>query len=113
VRAKHLLRYTLPLNAVILLIAAVYSYGFPSSGTVRSDIDQRFGTATQEILDAQADLVAGDYWKVWPAVFHANLVLYERGKHKTIFGLTNRSLPTVDSGRRYLRPSADCRSRGG
>jgi hypothetical protein len=35
--------------------------------------------------------LAGDYWTVWPAVFHANMVLYERAGHVGVFGLTYRS----------------------
>jgi hypothetical protein len=30
---------------------------------------------------------------VWPSVFHANLVLRERGEHRTLWGVTFRAQP--------------------
>ena len=32
--------------------------------------------------------MAGDYWKVWPTVYHANLMLREQGESRTIWGIT-------------------------
>jgi hypothetical protein len=32
--------------------------------------------------------VAGDYWKVWPSVYHANLMLRDQGKSATVWGIT-------------------------
>jgi hypothetical protein len=77
-----------------VLLAAVYSYGLPSLNTVRADLDANAGKYTQDILDSGATHIAGNYWKVWPAVFHANLVLHERGEGPRVWGLTIRSGPT-------------------
>jgi hypothetical protein len=77
-----------------LLIATAISDGWPSSARVRSKIDRDLGTLTEDLLGAHCTHLAGDYWKVWTAVFHANLVLYEMGKDDKIWGLTHRSQPT-------------------
>jgi hypothetical protein len=71
---------------------------------------------TGEILATRAMVLAGDYWTVWPAVFHANLVLSERGEHEIIYGLTNRSFVTdplwVDVPRDQLCVAAPVRDIG-
>ena len=51
----------------------VVRYGTPSLARVERDIDSRFGRQTAAVLRSGATVVAGDYWRVWPAVFHANL----------------------------------------
>jgi hypothetical protein len=85
-------RYSAPAGALLLVTLAIYSYGIPSPATARKDIDEKFGGATPEILAAHANLIVGTYWKVWPAVFHASLVLYEQGSHQRIYGLTDRGV---------------------
>lgn len=80
----------------ILTIATVgYRYGTPSLARVRQVLDQRFGQLTEEILNTHAAVITGNYWTVWPAVFHANLVLYERGEKEHVYGLTERSADTI------------------
>jgi hypothetical protein len=74
-----------------LLFAAYLSYGFPSLAVVRADLDRTLGRSTDDIVDAGCTHVAGDYWLVWPRVFHANLVLRERGDHRVIWGVSYRS----------------------
>ena len=83
------------LAASLLLLAPLYHFGFPSIAHVRADLDRHLGTCTKDILNAGCTHVAGDYWKVWSSVFHANLTLYEQGEKRTVWGLSNRSGPTV------------------
>jgi hypothetical protein len=96
VSAKHMQNYAVPASAAVLLATSLCNYGFPSLSTARKDIDARMGIATGEILAEHANLIAGNYWLVWPAVFHANLALYERGVDQRVFGITVRGLPTRD-----------------
>lgn len=78
------------------IFAAIgFTYGQPSNGVVRACLDERFGGATTGILQTGCTHVAGDYWRVWPAVFHANWKLRERGESHTIWGVAYRSLPTL------------------
>jgi hypothetical protein len=75
--------------AVGLFLAALSSYHSPSLHKVRRDLDQTLGSYTADILAAGCTHVAGDYWKVWPAVFHANLVLHEQGESRTVWGISH------------------------
>jgi hypothetical protein len=84
-------RYTTSIATFAFIIAAVVMYGFPSPGNVRRAIDRSFGTMTPYVTASRATVIVGDYWIVWPAVFHANLVSYEQAKQAPIFGLTYRS----------------------
>jgi hypothetical protein len=81
--------------AMILFLAApLYLYGRPSLGKVRADLDGTLGAYTPEILQSGATHILGDYWKVWPATYHANLTLYEMGSGRRIWGVTDRSAAT-------------------
>jgi hypothetical protein len=75
--------------------AALAAYGPPSLARVRADLDRVGGRHTEDVLAAGCQLVAGDYWSVWPAVFHVALVSAERGRPSAVFGLTHRANPTV------------------
>jgi hypothetical protein len=75
--------------------AALLAYGPPSLGRVRADVDAVAGRHTEDVLAAGCQLVAGDYWSVWPAVFHAALVSRERGAPRPVWGLSHRANPTV------------------
>jgi hypothetical protein len=81
--------------AMILFLAApLYLYGRPSLGKVRADLDGTLGAYTPEILQSGATHIVGDYWKVWPATYHANLALYEMGSGRKVWGVTDRSAAT-------------------
>ncbi|GIW72660.1 MAG: hypothetical protein KatS3mg102_2202 [Planctomycetota bacterium] len=80
--------------AAPLLVVALLRYGVPSLQGVRADLDRSLGARTQEVIDSGATHVIGDYWKVWPTVFHVNLVLASRGSERRVWGVTHRSLPT-------------------
>jgi hypothetical protein len=98
--------------AALVPAAALLAYGPPSLTGVRTDLDHRLGRWTEDVLGARCDLVAGDYWSVWPAVWHAGWVARGRGQNAP-YGITHRSNPTVrfwrDRPREGLRI---CRVRG-
>jgi hypothetical protein len=73
---------------------ALFVYGVPSIRRVRKDMDRTIGVLTPAIDDAGATVVMGDYWTVWPAVFHANIARYERTGRVGVFGLAFRSEET-------------------
>jgi hypothetical protein len=77
-----------------LLSAALISFHLPSLNQVHRDLDRTLGGRTADILASHCSHVAGDYWKVWPAVFHANLTLHEQGEKATVWGITFRGGPT-------------------
>ena len=87
-----------PAGATALLlvpIAAVAAWGAPSLAGVREDLTRVAGARTQAILEARCDLIAGDYWTVWPSVWHANAALAERGEARRIWGIAHRCSPTA------------------
>jgi hypothetical protein len=77
-------------TAPVLLAAAAWSYGSPSLSGVRRDLDRALGSMTPDLLAARCTHLAGNYWKVWPAVFHANLTHNERGDGRRVWGITHR-----------------------
>ena len=79
----------------ILLLVTFFCSGTPSVSRIHSQLDQAFGSVTADVISSRAVLIAGNYWGVWPAVFHANLTLFEHRDHRRIYGLTYRDEPTV------------------
>lgn len=79
--------------APLVLLAASYSYGYPSPSGVQDDLAERMGSRTADVLAARCTHVAGNYWVVWPTVFHANLVRSRRGRGEVIWGVSFRSEP--------------------
>jgi hypothetical protein len=75
---------------VALLALAVSIYGWPSAAAIASGLDQRNGRLTADVIESHATVIGGEYWAVWPAVFHANLIQYRRTRRADIFGLTYR-----------------------
>jgi hypothetical protein len=112
------LRRTAPPAAIAALalvpLAALAVSGRPSLARVRADLDHVAGRLTADLLAARCDVVAGDYFTVWPAVWHAALVSRERGERPRVYGLTHRATPAARdwwdrrlSGVRYCRAAGD------
>ena len=93
-RQARVVRWLTPAGMLGLWAAAIIGFGLPSLTGVRQDIDRQFGQRTAELLAANCTHIAGNYWDVWPAMFHANLVLYERGETRVLWGLSYRSSAT-------------------
>jgi hypothetical protein len=92
-----LARWTEVLSIASLCVmtgTSVVSYGAPSIDRIDRGLDDRFGRQSATILHAGATVIAGDYWRVWPAVFHANLSLTRSRTRAQVFGLTFRSEET-------------------
>lgn len=81
------------LMLAVLLGVAALRYGMPSASRARASLDVH-GKATDEIAASGATHLLGGYWRVWPAVFHANMVRWERGQRNPFWGITVRSAPT-------------------
>jgi hypothetical protein len=77
-----------------LIVVAIVRYGPPSPAHVDRSLDERVGRQTAAVLQSGATVIAGDYWRVWPAVFHANLALARAHKRARVFGLAYRSEET-------------------
>jgi hypothetical protein len=79
----------------LLPVAALAAAGPPSLRRVRADLDAAAGGLTADLLAARCEVLAGEYWTVWPAVWHAALVHRERRDGDRLHGLTHRATPTV------------------
>jgi hypothetical protein len=81
------------LGLAVLVLVTALSYGTPSPARARAALD-RFGTHTDEILASGSTHLVGDYFRTWPAAFHANVVRWERGETTPVWVISLRSGPT-------------------
>jgi hypothetical protein len=80
--------------ALLLLIPALaWRYGTPSVARARASIDV-LGGATEALLASGSNHLLGGYWRTWPAVFHADVVRWERGDPRPVWAIALRSGPT-------------------
>jgi len=79
-----------PTCLTAMLIIVALRYGLPELH-LRRLLAREYGSMTPDVVETKATVIAGDYWTVWPAVFHANMYLYEKGRRETVFGLAQRS----------------------
>lgn len=89
------------LTAVVVLLSLTVLVHQPAStNELKRTLNQRLGGMTTDILSSGATVVSGEYWAVWPAVFHANMARYRLTGRSDVFGLTARSRHTVHAWRR-------------
>jgi hypothetical protein len=111
-RARRLRGPALAAALALLPAAAVAAFGPRSPAGVRADLDAALGRWTEDVLAARCDLVAGDYWTVWPAVWHAAWAARQRGLPAP-YGLTHRANPTARFWKGKAPPELRiCRVRG-
>jgi hypothetical protein len=55
-------------------LAAVVAYGPPSLSAARAGVEQSCGLWTADLQTARCTHIVGEYWDVWPAMFHLNMV---------------------------------------
>ncbi len=83
-----------------LLLLALWQYGFPSPSRARADLDHMWaGVAaplSADVVAADCTHLAGEYWTVLAAAFHANLRLYERGERRKVWPVTAVSRESWD-----------------
>jgi hypothetical protein len=78
-----------------LLAAAIATFGLPSLSEPRAALDRSIGMRTDDLIDSRSTHVVGGYFEVWPAVFHANMTLHERGEDRIVWGVSHRCGPTL------------------
>jgi hypothetical protein len=78
-------------SGLVLAGVALWMFGLPSPGEARQSLEV-LGRLTPALEEHRVTHLSGRYWDVWPAVFHANLVRWERGDHTTkLYGLAHRA----------------------
>jgi hypothetical protein len=95
------LRRAVALSAApALVLAALTAYGPPSLRGARAQLEHYefltgevpgdVAACTEAVIHGHCTHIAGDYWRVWPRVFHASMVLYERGEPRPVWGIAYR-----------------------
>lgn len=86
----------------LLFLNAIQWHSFPPVNPF-AQLDRTIGASTPAIVEAECDLLLGDYWKVWPAVLAANDYYYRQniidprtGQTRLLAGITYRAWPTED-----------------
>lgn len=85
--------------AIPIVVAIGASYGAPAPSKIETAFDEHWGQAAREVVEANATHVAGDYWRIWPVVFRANWLHWERADGKQVFGLAHRAEGTFAESR--------------
>jgi hypothetical protein len=83
-------------NALALLAvlpALTVHYGPPSVRTARAAVTELEPEVSRGVAAAHCTHVLGGYWRVWPTVFHAEVLRAERGERGPLWGVTLRSNP--------------------
>lgn len=83
--------YAAGILPVVLVVTTFVGYGWPSVRKVRRALDESCGRYSPDIVAHHVTHFAGSYWRVWPAVFHANLQFYESGSPRRLWGITTRA----------------------
>jgi hypothetical protein len=86
---------SLPASLVVAMtLVVMLRHGWPSVDRVRVALDESIGRYSDDLLAGNCTHVTGDYWHVWPAMFHANLRLADANSPRVVWGIANRSRPT-------------------
>jgi hypothetical protein len=91
-------------SAAAVGLAVLVSVGPPSRQAVVNAFESRWGSRARDVIAARATHVTGDYWKVWPTVFYADWLLGPAGRHDWPYGITDRSIATLDKARSVPHP---------
>lgn len=86
--------------AVVSTLAVLVRFGAPSWSKVRASIDESFGQRTDELLSAGCTHVIGNYYDVWPSVFHALIRFRDAGDERVLWGIGQRASVTMPTWRR-------------
>ena len=85
-------------------VAILVTVGPPSTRAVTDAFEARWGAAARDVAASGATHVTGDYWKVWPTVFTTDWLLGSSRRSRWPYGLTDRSIATLERARAVERP---------
>jgi hypothetical protein len=97
-----------------LVVSAPLRFGPPSIEGVTRGLRAHSGAVARDVLDNRARFLIGTYWKVYPALFLANLDAYDGGRREPIWGITEKAGATrllwrrsIGQGERYATLAGD------
>jgi len=91
-------------SAALVGLSVLVTVGPPSRHAVVQAFESRWGKAARDVIAARATHVTGDYWQVWPTVFYADLLLGTAGRRDWPYGITDRSIATLEEARAVPHP---------
>jgi hypothetical protein len=91
-------------SVVVVAMALLVAVGPPSRNAVVHTFELQWGAAARDVIVARATHVTGDYWKVWPTVFYASWLMGEHRRRDWPFGITDRSIATLEESRAVPHP---------
>jgi hypothetical protein len=91
-------------GAGCVAVALLLRVGPPSRHAVLHAFESRWGASARDVVASRATHVTGDYWKVWPTVFYADVLLGRAGRRDWPYGITDRSIATLDRARVIRSP---------
>ncbi len=95
-----------------IILALVTMAGFPAPSTHKArnyllemserenkvieadNVHDNMSAIAHEVIDSGCTHMTGDYWRVWTTIFHANLILYERGSDRKVWAIADWCGPT-------------------
>ena len=80
--------------ALLVVTSVFITWGFPSAFNVETCLKSAHSDGVNELIAARCTHVAGDYWKVWPAMLMVNWHYTDNGVNDRIWALSHRSEPT-------------------
>jgi hypothetical protein len=83
------------LLGMLAVAGAAFTFGPPAPGKIRGLLEAA-SPLTPEVVSLHCTHVAGNYWKVWPAVVMANEALHQRGEDRQVWGVSHRAFPTLE-----------------
>ena len=90
-RASRYASWTRWAVAATVPSALFLGYGWPDAGAPRRAIAHIGSPLAEQVVESGVEFVAGDYWSLWPVVYKANLILYDRGETRRVWGLGFRA----------------------
>jgi hypothetical protein len=91
-------------SVAAVAVTLFVTVGPPSRAAVDQAFESRWGAPARDVVTARATHVTGDYWKVWPTVFYADWLLGVSRRSEWPFGITDRSIATLDASRAAAHP---------
>jgi hypothetical protein len=92
------------LSAAFVGLCVLVTVGPPSRAAVVQAFESRWGDAARNVIASRATHVTGDYWQVWPTVLYADMLLGTAGRHDWPYGITDRSIATLEKARAVAQP---------
>ncbi|MDX2226371.1 MAG: hypothetical protein SFY92_04645 [Verrucomicrobiae bacterium] len=88
--------YITGMGMVLIVGVSLAVYGWPSVRGVDRDLDAFVGPYARQVIDLKASHVMGEFTRVWPVAFYANVLRYRQGQREPIHVISAHATTTRD-----------------